>query len=67
MGSESKIVNQLKKSVLTRPNSILDRFSTGNLETLKVRALMDHLKSFYSEQYSSDRMTLTMVSSLPLD
>lgn len=49
------------------PGSILNRFSTGNLETLKVPNLMEELQSFYKANYSSNLMNLVLVGRDGLD
>jgi insulysin len=52
---------------LAVPGSTLNRFSTGNLETLKVPNLMEELQSFYKSNYSSNLMNLVLVGRADLD
>ena len=47
--------------------SRLDRFSTGCLETLKIPNILDELKIFYENNYSSNLMSLVLVSRYSLD
>ncbi|MBI3992851.1 MAG: insulinase family protein [Candidatus Lambdaproteobacteria bacterium] len=51
---------------LYRPEHPLSRFGTGSLATLKGVG-RDELMRFYRQHYSSNRMTLALVSNRPLD
>jgi len=67
ISSELRAKIQIEKSHIVKPGSILDRFATGNLETLKVPGLMDELRAFYKGNYSSNLMNLVMVGRHSLD
>ena len=45
----------------------MNRFSTGNLETLQIPNILDELKKFYEKHYSSNLMNLVLVSKYSLD
>ena len=45
----------------------MDRFSTGNLETLNVPGIMDELRKFYNNNYSSNLMSLVLVGRHNID
>lgn len=64
---ESRGTTQIIKDHIAIPGSIFNRFSTGNLETLQIPGIMDHLKVFYESYYSSNLMNLVLVSRLSLD
>ena len=49
------------------PGSILDRFGTGNKETLNIDGILDELRLFYERYYSSNLMNLVLVSRASLD
>ena len=65
--NEERRYIQIEKSWLAKQGSILNRFSTGNLETLKVPNIRDHLLEFYKNNYSSNLMTLALVGNHSLD
>lgn len=67
ISNEARAKTQIEKTHLAIPGSILNRFSTGNLETLKVPNLMEELKSFYQAHYSSNLMNLVLVGRADLD
>ena len=67
LSNESRATSQIEKSHVSIPGSILNRFGTGCLETLKVPNIMDELKKFYHENYSSNLMSLVLVSRYGLD
>jgi insulysin len=67
ISNESRAKTQIEKTHLAVPGSILNRFSTGNLETLKIPNLMEELQSFYQANYSSNLMNLVMVGRDGLD
>lgn len=58
---EPVATDQLEKDVIAAPDSIVSRFLTGNLETLKVDGIYDQLKAYYENNYSSNRMNLVLV------
>jgi len=45
----------------TNPNSKLNRFTTGNTETLRKNDIREKLLQFHNENYSSNLMTLTLL------
>ncbi len=49
------------------PESRLNRFSTGNLETLRRPGVRDALVRFHDANYSANLMTLALVGKHPLD
>src|SRR5690606_6588502 len=53
--------------IISKPGSALNRFSTGNLETLNYPAIRDDLLKFHSEYYSSNIMNLVLVSKAEID
>ena len=67
MQDEPVATDQLEKDVIAAPDSIVSRFLTGNLETLKVDGIYDQLKSYYEDNYSSNRMNLVLVGNQTLD
>ena len=67
LSNESRASNQIEKSHISIPGSLLNRFSTGNLETLKKPNIMEELRKFYNSHYSSNLMNLVLVSRLSLD
>ena len=54
-------VNQLEKSVLAAKDSPIKRFATGNLESLQVEGIRDHLLKYHTEHYASHLMSLCVV------
>jgi len=48
-------------------NSIFNRFSTGNLETLNKPLIRDNLIDFHKKYYSSHLMSLVLISNLPIE
>ena len=60
-------MTQIEKSHIVIPGSRLNRFSTGNNETLRIPNIHDELRKFYSKHYSSNLMNLVLVSRLSLD
>lgn len=53
---------QIEKSYISVPGCRLNRFATGNLETLQIPNILDELKKFYYRHYSSNLMNLVLVS-----
>jgi insulysin len=51
----------------SNPNSIFNRFATGNLETLNKPLLREALVDFHKNYYSSHLMTLAIVSNKSID
>jgi insulysin len=49
------------------PKHPFSQFGAGNLNTLKKPGLLDALKDFYENEYSSNRMALVVLGEEPLD
>ena len=67
LSNEARRVLQIEKSILAANGSKRKRFATGNLESLKVPGIRDHLLKYYSERYSSNLMSLCLVGNQPLN
>ena len=67
LSEESVATDQLEKSHIAVPGSIVNRFLIGNLETLKVPGVLEQLKKYYDENYSANKMSLTLVGNQSLD
>ena len=67
LSEESVATDQLEKSHIAAPGSIINRFLIGNLETLKVPGVLDQLKKYYENNYSANKMSLTLVGNQSLD
>ena len=67
LSSEERAASQIERSHMSVPGSALNRFSCGCKETLKIPNIMEELKKFYESHYSSNLMTLVLVSRLDLD
>ena len=52
---------------LSKPDSILNKYSTGNLQTLNKPGIRDALIEFYNKYYSADIMDLILYSEKSLD
>ena len=50
----------------SKKNSQVNKFGTGNLETLKKNGLLENMIKFYNEYYCSDNITVSIISSLKL-
>ena len=67
ISDEPVATDQLEKSDIAAPGSIVNRFLIGNLQTLKVDGVYNQLKSYYKNNYSSNRMNLVLVGKQSLD
>lgn len=67
ISEEAQATDQLEKSEIAAPGSIVNRFLVGNLQTLKVDGIYNQLKSYYKNNYSSNRMNLVLVGKQSLD
>lgn len=67
LSNEARGTTQIEKSHLSVPGSLLNRFQTGNLETLQREGIMDDLKEFYFANYSSNLMNLVLIGRQSLD
>ena len=67
LSNEVRRMIQIEKSILTAEGSRLKRFSTGNLESLSVPHIRDHLIKYYNEHYSSNLMSLSLVGNHSLN
>jgi len=61
MSDESMATDQLEKSYVAEPGSIVNRFMVGSLETLHKEGVYEELKKYYENNYSSNRMDLVLV------
>lgn len=64
---EGRALYAIEKNHIARPGSILDRFGTGNAETLNIPDILKELKIFYRNNYSSNLMNLVLVGKHPID
>jgi len=67
LSNENRAVVQIEKNYAAVPGCILDRFQTGNLETLNVPGAVEELRKFYKDNYSSNLMSLVLVGKADLD
>jgi len=67
ISEETVATDQLEKSHIAAPGSIVNRFLIGNLETLKKPNIIEELKKYYEANYSSNRMSLVLVGNQPID
>lgn len=65
--NEDRRLYQLIKEAVVRPGSLLNRFGTGNLESLKVDGIYDIVKDFFEEYYSANLMSVSLVGNHTLD
>jgi insulysin len=61
LSEDSRRLFQIEKSEIVRKGSILNRFSTGGLETLKIPSIREDLLAFHEKHYSSNIMNLVIV------
>lgn len=61
ISEETVATDQLEKSHIAAPGSIVNRFLIGNLETLKRPNIIEELKKYHEKNYSSNRMSLVLV------
>ena len=67
LSNEVRRLIQIEKSILAAEGSRLKRFATGNLESLNIPNIRNHLLKYYNEHYSSNLMALTLVGNHPLN
>jgi insulysin len=67
LSDESRRIFQLEKSIIAKTGSALNRFSTGNLQTLNLPGIRDLLIKFHGDFYSANIMTLCLVGNYKLD
>lgn len=65
--SEVVATDQLEKSHIARPGSIVNRFLIGNKESLQVDNILEELKKFHEKNYSSHKMCLVLAGCHSLD
>lgn len=65
--SEEVATDQLEKSHIAKPGSIVNRFLIGNKESLQVENILEELKKFYKQNYSSHKMNLALCGHHSLD
>ena len=66
LNMDSRRLWQLERS-LSREDSIYNKLSVGNLETLKKDGLREQLKAFHTKWYSANQMALVVVAPEELD
>ena len=52
------------QTLLSKKNSDISKFSTGNLETLNKKGIRNAMINFYNDYYCSDRIAISVVTSL---
>jgi insulysin len=67
LSSDDRRLSQIEKSIIARPGSVLNRFSTGNLETLKKQGIRQELLEFHKNNYSANLMSLCLVGNHSID
>lgn len=67
VSNQEKAISQLVKSEITDENSPLNRFQTGNKESLSKVGIREAVVEFYWEHYSSNVMQLCLVGNYDLD
>jgi len=67
MSDESMATDQLEKSNVATPGSIVNRFMIGSMETLHKDGVYAELKKYYEDNYSANRMDLVLVGQQSLD
>ena len=60
-------MHQILKSEVSIKGCVLDRFSTGNFDSLKVDGIREHLLKYYNEHYSANIMNLCLAGNYSLD
>ena len=55
------------QNLLSKKNSDISKFSTGNLKTLNKKGIRKAMINFYNDYYCSDRITISIVSSLDVN
>ena len=61
LSEDGRRVFQFEKSVIVKPGSVLNKFSTGGLETLQHEGIREELLKFHEDYYSSNIMRLALV------
>ena len=56
------LVNKLSKK-----NSQINKFGTGNLKTLNKKGTIEAMKEFYNDYYCSDNISISIISSINLE
>ena len=67
LSNEGRRSNQIEKSILAAEGSRLKRFSTGNLESLKIPNIREKLLKYYEENYSANLMSMCLVGNHSLN
>jgi insulysin len=67
LSDDTRRLQQIEKSEVVKKGSILNRFSTGSLETLRIPSIREDLLKFHSDYYSANIMNLVMVGRHSLD
>ena len=67
LSNEARRKIQIEKTQLACKTGPLNRFSTGNLESLNIPGIRDKLLTYYGEHYSANLMALCLVGNHQLD
>jgi insulysin len=67
LSEDSRRILQVEKSEIVSKGSILNRFSTGGLETLQIPTIREDLLKFHKDYYSANLMNLVMIGRHSLD
>ena len=67
LNSELRRIIQIEKTEIAAQGSVINRFATGNLESLKLEGIREHLLKYHKEHYSSNLMSLCIVGNHELD
>ena len=53
-------------NIISKKNSKINKFGTGNLETLNKKGVRERMKKFYNDYYCSDNISVSIISSIKL-
>jgi len=67
LSNEGRRKFQIEKTELARKDGPLNRFSTGNLQSLNIPDIRERLLTYYDEHYSANLMSLCLVGNHPID
>ena len=67
LSNEARRKIQIEKTELSRKTGPLNRFSTGNLQSLNVPDIRQQLLKYYDEHYSANLMSLCLVGNHSID
>ena len=67
LSSEARRKIQIEKTELSRKSGPLNRFSTGNKQSLNVPDIRQQLLKYYDQHYSANLMSLCLVGNHPIN